>query len=184
MPYHLATPQYGKRKGTGTTPIPCSCLGWVMGLEPTTPGTTIRCSAIELHPPHWLFPHRESLTIIAPKSVGTPEGIRTPGLLLRRQLLYPTELLARILEQVTRIELASPAWKAGALTIVLHLHAPSEGNRQLEYINMESYTCQAPCRIFLVRKKTSCLHIPERSHFTATNRLSCRIFSVSCCTCI
>ena len=25
------------------------------------------------------------------------------------------------MEQVTRIELASPAWKAGALTIVLHL---------------------------------------------------------------
>ena len=23
----------------------------MMGLEPTTPGTTIRCSAIELHPP-------------------------------------------------------------------------------------------------------------------------------------
>ena len=52
---------------------------------------------------------------------GTPEGTRTPYLLLRRQLLYPDELLARILEQVTRIELASPAWKAGALTIVLHL---------------------------------------------------------------
>ena len=29
------------------------------------------------------------------------------------------------LEQVTRIELASPAWKAGALTIVLHLRSPS-----------------------------------------------------------
>ena len=29
------------------------------------------------------------------------------------------------LEQVTRIELASPAWKAGALTIVLHLRLPS-----------------------------------------------------------
>ena len=27
---------------------------------------------------------------------GTPEGTRTPGPLLRRQLLYPTELLARI----------------------------------------------------------------------------------------
>ena len=26
----------------------------------------------------------------------------------------------RVLERVTRIELASPAWKAGALTIVLH----------------------------------------------------------------
>ena len=30
-----------------------------------------------------------------------------------------------MLEQVTRIELASPAWKAGALTIVLHLRMPS-----------------------------------------------------------
>ena len=29
------------------------------------------------------------------------------------------------MEQVTRIELASPAWKAGALTIVLHLRMPS-----------------------------------------------------------
>ncbi len=29
------------------------------------------------------------------------------------------------MEQVTRIELASPAWKAGALTIVLHLHRPA-----------------------------------------------------------
>ena len=28
------------------------------------------------------------------------------------------------MEQVTRIELASPAWKAGALTIVLHLRMP------------------------------------------------------------
>ena len=30
------------------------------------------------------------------------------------------------MEQVTRIELASPAWKAGALTIVLHLRAVIE----------------------------------------------------------
>ena len=29
------------------------------------------------------------------------------------------------MERVTRIELASPAWKAGALTIVLHLRLPS-----------------------------------------------------------
>ena len=59
---------------------------------------------------------------------GTPEGTRTPGLLLRRQLLYPAELLAQIkMEQVTGIEPASPAWKAGALTIVLHLRLPSRG---------------------------------------------------------
>ena len=30
-----------------------------------------------------------------------------------------------LMERVTRIELASPAWKAGALTIVLHLRLPS-----------------------------------------------------------
>ena len=69
-------------------------MGWVMGLEPTTLGTTIRCSAIELHPPYWLAEN-------ANKN-GTPEGTRTPGLLLRRQLLYPTELLARM-ERVTGI---------------------------------------------------------------------------------
>ena len=43
MPYHLATPQWKGKQGTGVTPIP-SFVGWEMGLEPTTPGTTIRCS--------------------------------------------------------------------------------------------------------------------------------------------
>ena len=32
----------------------------------------------------------------------------------------------RILEQGTGIEPASPAWKAGALAVVLHLRMPSE----------------------------------------------------------
>ena len=31
----------------------------------------------------------------------------------------------KFMEQVTGIEPASPAWKAGALTIVLHLRVPS-----------------------------------------------------------
>ena len=58
---------------------------------------------------------------------GAPEGTRTPGLLLRRQLLYPAELLAhKKVERVTGIEPASPAWKAGALAIVLHPRLPSE----------------------------------------------------------
>ena len=34
-----------KETGDRGKPDPLSCLGWVMGLEPTTPGTTIRCSA-------------------------------------------------------------------------------------------------------------------------------------------
>ena len=40
-----------------------------------------------------------------------------------------------LMEQVTGIEPASPAWKAGALTIVLHLRSPP-GKCQLGYINM------------------------------------------------
>lgn len=54
-------------------------MGWMTGLEPATAGTTIQCSTIELHPPVF----------------HAPEGIRTPGPLLRRQLLYPTELQAQ-----------------------------------------------------------------------------------------
>ena len=55
---------------------------------------------------------------------GTPRGIRTPDLLLRRQLLYPAELLAhmrctrmRLLERVMGIEPTYPAWKAGVLPL-------------------------------------------------------------------
>ena len=48
MPYHLATPQYRhhgrKYGGLGSAPNPPFRLGWVKGLEPSTPGTTIRCS--------------------------------------------------------------------------------------------------------------------------------------------
>ena len=63
---------------------------------------------------------------------GTPGGIRTRDLLLRRQLLYPTELQARM-EQVMGIEPTSPAWKAGALAVVLHLQILQE-NVSLEMI--------------------------------------------------
>ena len=47
MPYHLATPlsRKGKmaRAGAEAPALP-PCVGWVKGLEPSTPGTTIRCS--------------------------------------------------------------------------------------------------------------------------------------------
>ncbi len=85
-----------------------------MGLEPTTPGTTIRCSN-QLSYTHHVYSKPRGL-------FGTPEGTRTPGLLLRRQLLYPTELLAHIrrdplLERVMGIEPTYPAWKAGVLPL-------------------------------------------------------------------
>ena len=62
-------------------------MGWVKGLEPSTLGTTIRCSNQLSYTHHIKF---------AADGNGTPGGIRTPGLLLRRQLLYPAELLAHI----------------------------------------------------------------------------------------
>ena len=62
---------------------------------------------------------------------GAPIGTRTPDLLLRRQLLYPAELLARTcsavkaepMERVMGIEPTRPAWKAGILAIELHPQA-------------------------------------------------------------
>ncbi len=50
MPCRLATPLYTMgprgqgRAGTTAPALSPVCMGWVKGLEPSTPGTTIRCS--------------------------------------------------------------------------------------------------------------------------------------------
>ena len=54
--------------------------------------------------------------VAVPEGYGTPEGTRTPDPLLRRQLLYPPELQARM-ERVMGIEPTRPAWKAGILPL-------------------------------------------------------------------
>ena len=89
------TPVWKRKEGLGSLPIPLLRVGWVMGLEPTTPGTTIRCSN-QLSYTHHICIRTGicfSISMLQRKS-GTPEGTRTPDLLLRRQLLYPAELLA------------------------------------------------------------------------------------------
>ena len=84
-----------KEAGIGITPNPCSLCG--VGNGTRTHDTRNHNPVLyptELHPPH-IHPHGKLLDDSdAPGKSGTPEGIRTPGLLLRRQLLYPTELLA------------------------------------------------------------------------------------------
>ena len=84
-----------KEIGDRGNPDPLLCLGWEMGLEPTTPGTTIRCSN-QLSYTHHISRNPIFTDFRSKRRAGTPEGTRTPGPLLRRQLLYPAELLARI----------------------------------------------------------------------------------------
>ena len=87
-------------------------MGWVKGLEPSTPGTTIRCSN-QLSYTHQIY-GIQNLWKMARQKGFEPLAYCLEGS-CSIQLSY-----WRILERVTRIELASPAWKAGALAIVLH----------------------------------------------------------------
>ena len=82
-------PKWKRRGGPGLFPIPRS-MGWDKGLEPSTPEPQSGALPTELIPPYTF----QSFCFDA----GAPGGTRTPGLLLRRQLLYPAELLAHIQE--------------------------------------------------------------------------------------
>ena len=99
-------------------------MGWVKGLEPSTPGTTIRCSN-QLSYTHHISCTRELATYS--KKVARQKGLEPLAYCLEGscsiQLSYWRVSVK--LERVTGIEPASPAWKAGALAIVLHLQEPS-----------------------------------------------------------
>ena len=86
VPYHLATSQSGNMQGTGTIPNPLT-WGGIWGSNPRHPEPQSGALPTELIPPY--------CTRVG-SGAGAPGGTRTPGLLLRRQLLYPAELLAHI----------------------------------------------------------------------------------------
>ena len=74
-------------------------MGWMMGIEPTTTGATIRGSTTELHPPltkaHLITSDWKTNTDTY--LIGTPSRTRTRNLRLRRPLLYPVELWAHMM---------------------------------------------------------------------------------------
>ena len=115
-------------------------------------------------------PQTGALTNYAnPTISGAPKGTRTPDLLLRRQLLYPAELLAHIslcrprqsslfcgLERVMGIEPTRPAWKAGILPLNYtrrcngHYYSQTGANCQGILKNFFLFQCPFPKCVFIL----------------------------------
>ena len=72
--------------------------GGIWGSNPRHPEPQSGALPTELIPPDQFLRREGGQTaapnLLPPSGVGTPRGIRTPDLLLRRQLLYPAELKA------------------------------------------------------------------------------------------
>ena len=145
MCYHYTTSHCDKSRGRRRLPRLNLLWGGIWGSNPRHPEPQSGALPTELIPPDQFLRREGGQTaapnLLPPSGVGTPRGIRTPDLLLRRQLLYPAELLAHIcprqlppkgkpkaslwsrskllptLERVMGIEPTYPAWKAGVLPL-------------------------------------------------------------------
>ena len=119
------TPIREKKGDRDSIPDPALFVGWVKGLEPSTPGTTIRCSN-QLSYTHHIYIRTGKVLTLQGK-MARQKGLEPLAYCLEGscsiQLSYWRVSVK--LERVTGIEPASPAWKAGALAIVLHPRAPS-----------------------------------------------------------
>ncbi len=119
------TPIREKKGDRDAIPDPALFVGWVKGLEPSTPGTTIRCSN-QLSYTHHIYIRTGKVLTLQGK-MARQKGLEPLAYCLEGscsiQLSYWRVSVK--LERVTGIEPASPAWKAGALAIVLHPRAPS-----------------------------------------------------------
>ena len=104
---------------------PSLFVGWVKGLEPSTPGTTIRCSNQLSYTHHISGITRETSPQAALGEMVRQKGFEPPAYCLEGSCSILLSYWRKWMEQVTGIEPASPAWKAGALAIVLHLQEPS-----------------------------------------------------------
>lgn len=91
---------------------------------------------------------------------GTPEGTRTPDPLLRRQLLYPPELQARM-ERVMGIEPTRPAWKAGILPLNYTRMGAEPKACQPRYSSILKRECQ--CLFFAFQINFPCPPVRRRA---------------------
>ena len=96
---------------------------------------------------YYLFPAAES-------RIGTPEGTRTPDLLLRRQLLYPAELLAHICGAGDGNRTRVSSLEGWCSTIELHPQIRYLLLIQLEDFSIYFFACQGHPRKFLESAKS------------------------------
>ena len=134
-----------------------SFVGWVKGLEPSTPGTTIRCSNQLSYTHHISGITREASPRAASGEMVRQKGFEPPAYCLEGSCSILLSYWRKWMEQVTGIEPASPAWKAGALAIVLHLQEPS-ATCQLLHDSTEVSRCQA--KVSLQRSKHAIFSAP------------------------
>ncbi len=155
IPVYDAAEEKIRSKRSGSFPF--TSLGWVKGLEPSTPGTTIRCSNQLSYTHHTEEPSKKG---------GTPGGTRTPGPLLRRQLLYPTELQARIwMEKASRRKASHGAGDGNrthvaslegwSSTIELRPRGIHSTRSQPDYITTIAPVCQSFSQIFFPSQRLS-----------------------------
>ena len=120
------TPIREKKGDRDSIPDPALFVGWVKGLEPSTPGTTIRCSNQLSYTHHISGITREASPQAALGKMVRQKGFEPPAYCLEGSCSILLSYWRKWMEQVTGIEPASPAWKAGALAIVLHPRLPPE----------------------------------------------------------
>ena len=100
-------------------------------------------------PTLYLFTILYYLLPTAEGSTGTPGGTRTPDLLLRRQLLYPAELLAHLNGAGDGNRTRVSSLEGWCSTIELHPHS-SASRIQLVNSNIDFFSCQAPKWFFIM----------------------------------
>ena len=111
------TPIREKKGDRDSIPDPALFVGWVKGLEPSTPGTTIRCSNQLSYTHHISGITREASPQAALGEMVRQKGFEPPAYCLEGSCSILLSYWRKWMEQVTGIEPALSAWKAEVLPL-------------------------------------------------------------------